>query len=143
MDDGATIEPRLRDSDGGVRDEDDLGEDLLRRLAGAAKNANELLGVTEDVAGADTDTDDTGGVLPSGIAVEPCWSRGQKSASNSGTGHRALIPDSTLSATMDGGPGYSEICFLDWVLTIPGLLYLGAVQMGFGSAEAVWMPSLE
>lgn len=76
MDDGATIEPRLRDSDGRVRDEDDLGEDLLRRLAGAAKDANELLGVTEDVAGADTDTDGTGGVsAPTeniGVAIWYC-----------------------------------------------------------------------
>lgn len=49
-DDGAATEPRLSDSDGGVLEENDLGEDLLRILAGAAKDANELLGVTEDVA---------------------------------------------------------------------------------------------
>lgn len=53
-DDGAAIEPRLGDFDDGALDEDDLGEDLLRRLAGAAKDANELLGITEDVARADT-----------------------------------------------------------------------------------------
>ncbi|KAF8951726.1 hypothetical protein BGZ52_010047 [Haplosporangium bisporale] len=114
--DGATTEPRLGDSDGGVPEEDDLGEDLLRILAGAAKDANEVLGVTEDVTG-------TGAGGTSGVGAP---------TENIGV----AIWDGWYGALMEPWPKSNE------VLMIPGLLHQGVVRTGFGSVGVVWMPSL-